>query len=167
MLIRPNTCVLIIVMHEAMWFVDITSYVICCFFVWLHVVLVVVIDRMRMITWYMVCCAKCQFPPFLPFSSITMPPSWKMLTVSKTPENSTLRAYRLILPAYDTIRSHFLYYRTKFWKWQIKIDSLKSIYNTRYTLHDMHFLVNTIYYHLVNLIYYHLPNYPYYTNYYI
>lgn len=31
------------------------------------------------ITGYVVCCAKCQFLPFLPFPSITMPPYWKML----------------------------------------------------------------------------------------
>ena len=66
-----HICVIIIVMHEAMW--------------------IVVIDRMRMITWcvicwslyditsYVICCAKCHFLPFLPASSITMPPSWKML----------------------------------------------------------------------------------------
>ena len=62
----------------------------------------------------MVCCAKCQFPPFLPASSITMPPSWKILSVDKTPTNSTLRAYHLILPVYDTIQSHFFIIEQKF-----------------------------------------------------
>ena len=33
------------------------------------------------ITGCVICCAKCQFYPFLPASSITMPPSWKMLLV--------------------------------------------------------------------------------------
>ena len=70
-----------------------------CVIMLLHVMLVVVIDRMRMITWCVICCwnvtddktylitgcticcAKCQFHPFLPVSSITMPPSWKMLLI--------------------------------------------------------------------------------------
>ena len=49
------------------------------------------------ITSYVICCAKRQFPPFLPASSISQPPSWKILSVSKTPENSTLRAYLVII----------------------------------------------------------------------
>ena len=56
--------------------------------------LVVVDDKTYPITGYVSCCAKCQFPPFIPFSSITMPPSWKILSVEKTPTNSTLRAYQ-------------------------------------------------------------------------
>ena len=62
----------------------VTWYVVC----WKNIV----IDNCMicgLITWYVSCCAKCQFLPFLPVSSITMPRSWKMLTVSKTPENST------------------------------------------------------------------------------
>ena len=118
-----------------------------------------------MITWYVVCCAKCHFLPFLPFSSITYPPSWKMLPVEKTPTNSTLRAYRFILPVYDTIRSHFRHYRTKIRKWQIKIDGAKIQYVVRCALHIYHFLVNNHFPHLVNLIYYHLLNYSYYINY--
>lgn len=104
-----------------------------------------------LITWYVSCCAKCQFHPFLPASSISQPPSWKMLPVAKTPENSTLRAYRLILPAYDTIRSHFLHYRTKIWKMQIKIDISKLDSPARVTWyaffgkHYLHSQVNTIY----------------------
>ena len=50
---------------------------------------------MCMITWCVNCCAKCQFHPFLPFSSITMPPSWKMLLVAKTPENSTFPLFHM------------------------------------------------------------------------
>ena len=109
---------IIIVIHEAMWFVEVCMT--------LRVVWFVVIDRMRMVTSCASCCAKCHFHPFLSFSSITMPPSWKMLPSSKTPENSTLWAYRLILSAYDTIRSHFRYYRTKIRKWQIKIEGAKK-----------------------------------------
>ena len=52
------------------------------------------------ITWYMVCCAKCHFLPFLPFLSKTYAPSQKMLPVTKTPTNSTFHRYRLILPAF-------------------------------------------------------------------
>ena len=122
----------------------------------------------------MICCAKCQFPPFLPSSSITMPPSWKILSVEKTPTNSTLRAYRLILPAYDTKRSHFRHYRTKIRKMQIRIDGSKNWYVARCALHVLYFLVNNNFPiikhnfpHLVNLIYYHLLNYPYYANCYI
>ena len=74
-----------------------------CVIMLLHVVLVVeiykalqamwfVYEICGLITWYVSCCAKCHFPPFLPFSSITMPRYWKMLPVSKTPENNTLRA---------------------------------------------------------------------------
>ena len=58
---------------------------------------IVVDDKTYLITGCASCCAKYQFLPFLPFSSITMPPSWKMLLSQKTPENSTLRAYRLII----------------------------------------------------------------------
>ena len=104
------------------------------------------------VTWYVICCAKCHFLPFLPFSSITMPPSWKMLEVSKTPENSTLWASLLVLPAYDTKRSHFLHYRTKIREWRIGIDG-QNLIVARYALHNMIFLVNTIYYHSVNTIY--------------
>ena len=116
-----------------------------------------------MITWYVNCCAKCNFHPFLPFSSITMPPSCKMLLMAKTPENSTLWAYSLILPAYDTKRSHFRYYRTKIRKLQIRIDG--AIFNCS-TLH-ITCIVFFSKHHLplpVNPIYYHLLNYPYYTN---
>lgn len=92
----------------------ITGRVVCC--------LNIVIDRMRMIhmiTWYVACCAKYHFHPFQFFSSITMPPSWKMLPVTKTPENSTLQAifikngiesYFIIL--FHTI-SHFVVKTTK------------------------------------------------------
>ena len=82
---------------QVVWFVEI--------YLALQVVLVVVIDNCMIcglitscvicclndyaITWSVNCCAKCQFHPFLLFSSISMPPSWKMLPVTKTPENST------------------------------------------------------------------------------
>ena len=69
-----HICVIIIVMHEVMW--------------------LVVDDKTYLITCCVICCAKCHFLPFLPSSSISQPPSWKMLPVSKTPENSTLRAYQ-------------------------------------------------------------------------
>ena len=68
----------------------ITGYVICCWNI--------VIDNCMicgLITSCVICCAKCQFHTFLPASSITMPPSCKMLPVAKTPENSTLRAYQI------------------------------------------------------------------------
>ena len=104
------------------------------------------------ITSYVVCCAKCHFLPFLPASSISQPPYWKMLPVAKTPENSTLRAYRLILPAYDTKRSHFRHYRTKIRKMADQNRRVKIWYVVRYALHISHFLVNTIYHNIVNLI---------------
>ena len=96
----------------------------------LHGVWIVVDDKTYLITWYVICCAKCQFLPFLPFSSITIPRYWKLLPVAKTPENSTLRVYRLILLAYDTIRCHFRHYRTKIRKWRIGIDSQKLYCST-------------------------------------
>lgn len=93
-----------------------------------------------------------------------------MLPVEKTPTNSTLRAYRIILPAYDTIWSHFRHYRTKNRKMTDRNRQVKIGYATRCALHDINFLVNNIYPtskhnfpHLVNPIYYHFPylyNYP-------
>ena len=68
-----------------------------------------------------------------------------MLPVSKTPENSTLWAYRLSLPAYDTKRSHFLHYRTKIRKMADQNQRVKIVYVARYALHVLYFLVNTIY----------------------
>ena len=56
-------------------------------------------DNMHLITGYVNCCAKCHFHPFLPFSSITMPRYCKILSVAKTPENSTF-------PLYQAIYSH-------------------------------------------------------------
>ena len=121
----------------------------------------------------MICCAKCHFHPFLPFSSISQPPSWKMLPSQKTPENSTLRAFCHILPAYDTKRSHFRHCRTKIRKMQIKIDGPKNGYVVCYALHVLHFLINNHSLHyskhhlpiIVNLIYYHYLHYSYYINY--
>ena len=109
---------------------DITGCVICCF---------------CMVTGYVVCCAKCQFLPFLQFSSITTPPSWKMLPVAKTPENSTLRAFCHILPAYDAIRCLFRHYRTKIRKMKDRNRRGKNWIVARCALHISHFLVNTIY----------------------
>ena len=140
---------------QAMWIVYeicglITWYVSCCWNV--------TDDKTYLITGCTICCAKCQFHPFLPFSSITMPPSWKMLPVQKTPVNSTLRAYRLIIPVFVGFPTslHIVDQNRQVRNW--KIDSLKSIYNTRYTLHISHFLVNHIYPTIVNTIYYHLVN---------
>ena len=114
---------------------------------------IVVDDKTYLITCCVICCAKCHFLPFLPVSSISHPPSWKMLPVAKTPENSTLRAYHLVLPAYDTIRGHFWHYRTKIREWRIGIDGAKNWSVARCALHVLNFLVNTIYL-LVNTIYY-------------
>ena len=83
-----------------------------------------------------------------------MPRYWKILSVAKTPENSTLWAYRLILPAYDTIWGHFRHYRTKIRKLQIKIDGSKIVYVARYALHISHFLVNN---HSLHYSKHHLP----------
>ena len=116
----------------------------------LHVVLVVVIDRMCMITWCVICCAKCHFHPFLPASSITMPPSWKLLPSLKTPVNRTLRAYRLILPAFVGFPTslHIVDQNRLIRNW--KIDKPKSIYNACYTLHVSHFLVDIIQYTILH-----------------
>ena len=108
---------------------------------------------------------KCHFRPFLPSSSRSQPPSWKLLPVAKTPENSTLRAYRLILPAYDTIRSHFRHYRTKIRKMtdqnrRVKNQVCSTLRITCIVFFSKHYLPI-----IVNTIYYHLLNYPYYTNY--
>ena len=116
-----------------------------------------------MVTCCASCCAKCQFHPFLPFSSITMPRSWKILPVSKTPENSTLWAYRLILPTYDTKRSHFLHYRTKIRKMQIRIDGQNLICSMLRITHIAFFGKH----HLPHYSKSHLLKYPYYTKYYI
>ena len=136
--------------------------------VWLQVVWFVY-EICGLITLYVSCCAKCHFLPFLPASSITMPRSWKILSVEKTPTNSTLLAYHLILPAYDTKRSHFRHYRTKIRKMADQNRRVKIWYVVRYALHISHFLVinHSLHYSkyylliIVNLIYYYLLNYPY------
>ena len=99
-------------------------------------------DKTYLITWCVICCAKCHFHPFLPFSSITMPPSWKMLPAAKTPENSTLRAYHLILPAFVGFPTslHIVDQNRLIRNW--KIDRSKSIYVACYVLHVSYFLVN-------------------------
>ena len=151
-----------------MWMLRVVSLIIAWYVVWLQV-LWFVYEICGLITWYVSCCAKCHFHPFLPFSSITKPRYCKMLPVQKTPVNSTLQAYRLVLPGYDTIRSHFRHYRTKNRKCQIRIDGSKIWYVARYTLHILHFLVNNHLpiskHNLPHYSKYHLLNYPYYINY--
>ena len=102
----------------------ITWCVNCCY-LWLQAMWIVY-EICGLITGCASCCAKCHFLPFLPFSSISQPPSWKMLPVAKTPENSTFPLYSPILPAYDTKRSHFRHYRTKIREWRIRIDGAKK-----------------------------------------
>ena len=98
-----------------------------------------------------------------------MPRSWKILPSSKTPENSTLWVYHLILPAYDTKRSHFLHYRTKIRKNVDQNRRVKFGYVARYALHVLYFLLNNhslhhSKHHLLHHSKSHLLNYPYYTN---
>ena len=69
----------------------------------------------------------------MPFSSISTSfihipsPVLENAAILKTPENSTFSLYRLILPAYDTKRSHFRHYRTKIREWRIRIDGSKKL----------------------------------------
>ena len=116
----------------------ITWCVICCWNI--------IIDNCviwSLITSYVICCAKCHFHPFQFLSSISQPPSWKMLPVAKTPKNSTLQAifiknriesYFILL--FHTI-SHFVVITTK-------NRCPKNGTHTR-VLCNTRFLVNTIY----------------------
>ena len=116
-----------------------------------------------MITCCVSCCAKCQFPPFLPFSSISQPPSWKMLPFQKTPENSTLRAYhtKMRYLSYKYLSKSCLLCQTDF------LDHKnRSIYNGRYITRVTHYAIFCKH-HLPHHSKYHLLNYPYYTNYFI
>ena len=94
------------------------------------------------ITWSVICCAKCQFPPFLPFSSITMPRSWEILLSWKTPENSTFLLFRAIYGHQNdhTVSLHIVDQNRLIRN--PKIDSLKSICNmlrvTWYALFGRH-----------------------------
>ena len=115
------------------------------------------------ITSYVICCAKCHLHPFLPFSSITMPPSWKMLSVQKTPENSTLQAYRLIMRINPILYAFFSDDSDRpeiFQLYQSASIVIHILRVTQYLIFSKHNLPLS-----VNLIYYHLLNYPYYTKY--
>ena len=120
-----------------------------------------------LITWCVVCCAKCHFHPFLPFSSITMPRYWKMLPVAKTPENSTLRAYRLIMRINPILQAFFfrlLRSSRNFTTVSISQYSDTRVHITHCIIFGKPYLllpVNTIYHHSKH----NLLNYPYYTNY--
>ena len=107
----------------------------------------------------MICCAKCHFHPFQFLSSISQPPSWKMLPVAKTPKNSTLQAifiknriesYFILL--FHTI-SHSVVMTTKKYvskKW----DTYARVrYYTLFGKHSLHILPTYIYF----LSQYHLP----------
>ena len=61
--------------------------------------------------WFVVLNAN--FIHFYQLHPYPSPRPGKCCHLKKTPENSTLREYCLILPAYDTKRSHFFHYRTK------------------------------------------------------
>lgn len=72
------------------------------------------------ITSYVVCCAKCHFLPFLPFSSRTMPRSWKFLAVTKTPTNSSLWAYydKIGMIPIMTVKSTLVNLKIQFLPWK-------------------------------------------------
>ena len=125
----------------------------------------VVFDSMYVITGYVICCAKCHFLSFLPFSSITMPRYCKMLPVTKTPENSTFPLFHMKMRYSSHNHASKSYSTIVEWIFSNCINRTNTV-NTRvhithYALFGKHHLLL-----LVNLIYYHLPHYPYYANYY-
>ena len=113
----------------------------------------------ELITWYVSCCAKCHFPPFLPFSSITMPPSWKILLIAKTPENSTFPLFHMKM----RYLSHD--YASKSYSTIIEQNFFNCI-NRSNTVHTRvrvtHYMIFGKPY-LPNYSKSHLLNYPYYT----
>ena len=90
-------------------------------FVWLHVVLVVVLNA--------------NFIHFYQLHPYPSPPSWKILSVQKTPENSTLWAYHLILPTFVGFPTS-LHLSTKI-DWS---EIEKSISQNRYITHVIHYI---------------------------
>lgn len=115
------------------------------------------------ITGYVICCAKCQFPPFLPFSSITMPPPWKILPVSKTPENSTFPLFHMKMRYLSHDYASQSYSTIIEQKFSNCINRTNTVHTrvrvTHYVIFGKHHLPHTSKHHLLN--------YPYYTNYYI
>ena len=156
------------------------SLIIAWYADWLHGMLVVVIDRMRMITWLhgvwfveiykalhgmLVVVLNVIFIHFYHSHPYPSPRPGKYCHLKKRRKIVLFHRSMLFIVYKMTILSVYILYTKIDWSEIEKSMGLKLIYNARYTLHISHFLVNTIYTHLVNLIYYHLLNYPYYTNY--
>ena len=136
-------------MHETMW--------------------LVVDDKTYLITGCTICCAKCQFPPFLPFSSITMPRYWKMLSVEKTPTNSTFPLFHMKIRYLSHDYASKSYSTIVEWIFSNCINRTNTV-NTRvrvtyYMIFGKPYL-HTIYTPFTPTSKSHLFNYPYYTNYY-
>ena len=140
---------------ELLLLVLITGYVIC----WRNIV----IDNRvicGLITSCASCCAKCHFHPFLPVSSITMPPSWKMLPIAKTPENSTFPLFHMKM----RYLSHD--YASKSYSTTIEQNFFNCI-NRSNTVNTRVRVTHYIIFGKPHLLHHrksHLLNYPYYTN---